>query len=153
MEKILLVNDSSFENMIMKDMLTDLDYEVEASNEYNALIQVENFKPDIIIVNLIMKQTTGDKLIEKIKKSNTKVRCLLSSSNKLNLEDYKHIGIDGIITIPVDKILLKKALFYEEYTTGEYITKVKLTFCPYCGQKIKKDDAVYAFCPYCGAKL
>lgn len=148
MEKILLVNDSSFENMIMKDMLTDLDYEVETSNEYKALIEVESFKPDIVIVNLIMKQTTGDKLIEKIKKSNIEVRCLLSSSNKLNLEDYKHIGIDGIITIPVDKPSLEKALFYEEHTT-----QIEFAFCPYCGRKIKQDDVIYAFCPYCGGKI
>lgn len=141
MEKVLIVNDCKFESMVLKDMLNDLDYEVEITNEFGAAIKVREYSPDIVIANYIMKHTQGDLLIQNIKIRYPDIRCILSSCNSLKLEDYTSHKVDGIIHTPVNEEELKTAL------------KIKRAgFCPYCGNKIDVSEDVH-FCAYCGKKI
>jgi response regulator RpfG family c-di-GMP phosphodiesterase len=110
MKRILVINDSRFENMIMKDNLMDMGYDVEVTNEYNALIKIKEFSPNIVITNLIMKNTTGDRLIEKIKTKNPKVICILSSCDQIELENFKNNKVDEIIHTPASKTQLSEVL-------------------------------------------
>lgn len=163
MDRVLLVNDCRFESMIIKDILEDLGYEVNISSEFNALEDISNYSPNLVICNLIMKKTTGDKLIQKFKERDPKLKCILSSSNDLKVEDFKKYNVDSIIKTPITKDKLKEVIEKNRASNNVDLELLKsiiaenkkerkkeFTFCPYCGEKL---DGVYKFCPYCGNKM
>lgn len=142
MDKVLLVNDCKFESMIMRDMLKSMGYEVSITNEYDVMQKIEEVSPNILICNLIMKETTGNLVIKNVKARKREIVCYLSSSNELEYNDYKIQGVDGLIKTPVDVNELNKI-----------IKKKNIAFCPGCGEKLDKYNSKIAFCPYCGYKL
>lgn len=175
MERVLIVNDCKFESTILKDMLLNLGYEVEITSEYEALRMIKDYYPDIIIANLIMKESTGDKLIEKIKLESPEKRCFLSSCNQISLKDYEDKKVDGVINTPVKMQKLEELLSYKVNDNNkkveikndtrkqidEWMKKMKdkqasgtahFTFCPFCGEKLGSSGK-FAFCPYCGNNL
>jgi len=135
----------------MRDKINKLGFTVGVTNEYDALREIKEFSPNIIVANLIMKDTTGDKLIEKVKKLDSNIYCVLSSCNAINKDDYKLKGVDEVIQTPVDITILEKALKGREYDKLENVSDLKFSFCPYCGKKL--DTAQYKFCPYCGNEI
>lgn len=176
MKKILIVNDCRFESIIMKDCLNDIGYNAEITNEYDVFLQIRKFEPDVVIANLIMKDTTGDKLIEYIKSIDSKIVCLLSSCDVIKREEFIDNKVDEVIHTPIDKLklanILNKVLSKsEEYTTSTTIINKKIvhsnipviseidnniksfSFCPYCGKKLISTDKNFLFCPYCGQKM
>lgn len=110
MKKILVVNDCKFESIVMQDCLSDIGYSVRVASEYTAVIESKNFHPDILIANLIMKSTTGDKLISKIKSESPEIICLLSSCDPIKLEDFEGNKVDGVINTPINKDRLSEIL-------------------------------------------
>ena len=145
MSKVLLVNDSAFENIVMKDMLEDIGHDVEISNEFEVYNTLYQFQPEIVIVNLIMKHTTGDAIIKKIKSEKSKLICILSSSNELNIKDFEDKKVDYIIKIPVNKEMLNRVFLQFDSPIKE---KVSILFCPFCGEKINQSVERFSFCPY-----
>lgn len=148
MSKVLLINDCRFESMVMKDMLDGMGYDVDITNEYEALNKVKYSYPDIVIANLIMKSIQGDELIEKIKRSREDIKCILSSSNSIALDTYKNKRVDAVIHTPIKKEELIEALQCNKSPSGK--TGSEYNFCPYCGQKLNGE---FAFCSYCGHKI
>lgn len=148
MDKILVINDCRFEGIIMKDILSNAGYEVRIENEYGAISQVKDFSPRVVIVNLIMKETTGDKLIDRIRELDKNIRCILSSSNQLKKEDFSKEKVNAIIQTPISKKNLLEAI--EDGREN----RVQQKFCVKCGGNIEEflRDKV-KFCPYCGEKV
>jgi len=151
MKKVLIVNDCRFEGIIMKDIINKLGFNVKVTNEYGALKEVKEFSPNIIIANLIMKETTGDELINKVKSLDSNIYGMLSSCNNINKNDYKLKGVDEVIQTPVDINLLKKALKIKETKNREGSLHMEFSFCPFCGKKL--EEVQYKFCPYCGSEI
>ncbi|AKA71704.1 response regulator [Clostridium scatologenes] len=158
MKKVILINDCKFQSIIMKDMLNDLGYEVNLTNEYGALAKIKKFNPDIVICNLIMKNITGEKLIKSIKDINKNIICILSSANEIRLEDYSKDYINEVIHVPVEKEKLETIL--EEILNKldspnnlQNSNDVGFSFCPYCGQGLEGSKKDFSFCPFCGQKL
>lgn len=144
MEKVLVVNDCKLEQIIIKDILIKLGYEVKIGDEYGAINAVKEFLPNIVIANLIMKNTTGDVLIKKIKEFSRDTRCILSSSNPLKFEEFEEMEVDAVIQTPVDK----------EKLLGVLNSKPQIKFCINCGAELEnKFKSKAIFCPYCGIKL
>jgi len=110
MKKVLIVNDCRFESIIMRDIISKFGYNVKVTNEYSAVREVKEFLPNVIIANLIMKDTTGDELINKVKDIDSNIYGILSSCNVLNKDDFKLKRVDEVIQTPVDGVILKKAL-------------------------------------------
>ncbi|MBN2221434.1 MAG: response regulator, partial [Vallitaleaceae bacterium] len=120
MKRALLVNDSKFESLILKDMLQKMNFLVEIADEFDALYSMERFEPHVVIVNYVMQQTSGDKLIRLMKAGMPRVKCLLSSNSNIRLSDFRGGYVDGIVHTPVSKFLLESALeSIGEYTTFE----------------------------------
>ncbi len=158
MKKVILINDCKFQSIIMKDMLNDLGYEVNLTNEYGALAKIKKFNPDIVICNLIMKNITGEKLIKSIKDINKNIICILSSANEIRLEDYSKDYINEVIHVPVEKekleSILEKILNKPDDSNNlQNSTDVGFSFCPYCGQNLEESKKDFLFCPFCGQKL
>ncbi len=162
-KKALLVNDSKFESLILRDMLSKLDYEVEVADEFDAVYEVEQFRPDVVIVNYIMQETTGDKLIQHIKSGQPNAKCVLSSSSVIRMGDFKGHKIDGFLHTPISMFTLKDALhrigevsqndlFLEGLDQGKKLDSTK-RFCDSCSQDISTFGEHIVFCPFCGDEL
>jgi CheY-like chemotaxis protein len=102
MNRILLVNDCKFERVVMKDMLTSLGYEVYTSDEYGVLTKIKELSPNILICNLLMKETKGNLLVGKAKEVFPNIKCYVSSNNDIKLEEYKDNDVNGVIKTPTD---------------------------------------------------
>jgi CheY-like chemotaxis protein/uncharacterized Zn-finger protein len=171
MKKILLVNDCKFESLIMKDCLNDIGYSVQVTNEYDVFVQIRKVQPDIVIANLIMKDTTGDKLIEYIKSTNPGIICLLSSCDLIRLEDFIENKVDEVINTPTDKLklskILNKALSKTENSNINVTINGEQKLLSELSNKgnkyanvdvlskisINEKNSKFSFCPYCGQKL
>lgn len=103
MKTLLLINDCKFESIIMKDLLQKMGHKVYTCNEFRFMEAVEKFTPDILIANLIMKRTTGDKIIKQVKDKHDDIICVLSSCSDIKIEDYKDHGVDYVLNTPVSE--------------------------------------------------
>ena len=152
MYRVLLVNDCKLENFIMRDMLVNLGCEVIISNELNALNDVAKLNCNVIIANFIMKEQTGDKILQQVKEMYPDIRCILSSNNDLKYEIFKKKTIDVLIHTPITKEDLRKAISGNEKLLNQHKNKVKPSFCTYCGEKSDDGEHKAKFCKYCGQK-
>jgi response regulator RpfG family c-di-GMP phosphodiesterase len=153
MYRVLLVNDCKFENLIMRDMLISLGYEVIVSSEFNAVSDACELKCDAVIANFIMKEKTGDKILQQIKDMHPKIKCILSSSNDIKLEDFNKRIIDAVIRTPITKDKLEKVLKTNGGLLSEQKKHLKPSFCTYCGEKLDDGEGQAKFCKYCGKKV
>lgn len=145
-KKALLINDSRFESLILKDLLQQLDYSVEIADEFDALYAMERFKPGVVIVNYVMQQTRGDKLIQLMKAGMPDLKCLISTNSDLKLSDLSGDYVDGILQTPVSTYLLENAL--EQLQVDK--PKVVSTLCYHCNKDLKPFQGI-AYCPFCGS--
>lgn len=153
-KRALLVNDSRFESLILKDMLNGLGYDVELADEFDAIYEAEQFRPHVVIVNYIMRKIKGDKLIKDIKSSRPESKCLLSSNGSVSKEQLED-SVDGVLHTPISMFTLKDSL----KRIGEYQDQVSSSqianpnYCPYCASDLKGFEKGIIFCPYCGKSM
>lgn len=139
---VIIVNDSKFETRILKDILFKLGMNPLISDEYMILRDIKHHRPFMVIVNYILEDSTGDRIIEEIKRKAPKTVCILSSSNLLLMKDFSSSPIDQIMKTPITIDKMKEIL-------KDYLPK-KNNQCIKCG-KIIQDD--FNICPYCGTQL
>jgi two-component system, chemotaxis family, chemotaxis protein CheY len=149
-KKVLLVNDCRFESAVMKDKLEKLNYEVRISDELSAVEKALSYHPDMVIANLIMKNTQGDALLSEIKNVDKSIICILSSCSHVTKKQFSSACVDEVINTPVDDYKLKSII-------GSCINaekrKVPYAFCPFCGKSLGKRNELIRFCPFCGKKV
>lgn len=141
--RVLIVNDSKFERLVMKDQLSQLGYDAADVDEFEAVERFIGFSPDIVIANHIMSTISGDELIEQIKTENPDIKCYLSSCSQLSFSDFQGKQIDGVFSTPISKNKLSAIL------SG----RPSFSFCPFCGKQFDDTPTSFAFCPYCGHKF
>lgn len=152
MEKlVLLVNDSKFESLILKDMLEQLNFSVEIADEFDALYAMERHEPQLVIVNYIMQQTKGDKLIQLMKAGMPELKCVLSSSNNIRKSDFHGGFIDGILHTPASAFLLESVLESIGALHDDQ-EEVQEGLCPSCKKDLTAFEEI-TFCPFCGHVL
>ncbi len=153
MYRVLLVNDCKFENFIMRDMLINLGHEVIISDEFNAISDARELNCNVVIANFIMKEKTGDKILQQIKDMNPQTKCILSSSNDIKLEDFNKQTIEAFIRTPITKEKLEKVFEKNGKLLNEYKKRERPSFCRYCGEKLDDSEGQAKFCKYCGEKI
>ena len=159
MKKILLVNDSKFENAILKDILESIGYSAVASDEFDAVVKIESFCPDYVIINRVMKGIHGDEMALEIKKNYPHIKCILSSCNSISIDEFNKAGIDAVIKTPIDKERLQVVLTNIDYLEPEQ-QKSKENYsvhgkpCMSCKHFIPTSEGMnFNFCPFCGHKF
>ena len=157
MRRVLLINDSKLENAIMKDMLNSIDYNVSIADEYNAIAAVNEFCPDYVIANYIMKDINGYQLAAIIKTRYPDIKCIISSSNPIDINDFDRKKINAVIRTPIERAELKRVL---EGIAKENIKKYEISdsfeknkFCKQCGKFLNLSLNSYFFCPFCGSRI
>lgn len=108
MRKVLIINDSGFERVVLRDQVQNLGFEVKATDEFEGLRLIKKYQPDIVIANLTMTDITGEQLIEQIKSIQPDIRCLLSTCSR-----NRHVAsqaVDGLLETPATLEQLSRLL-------------------------------------------
>lgn len=105
MKKLLIVDNDPDLLEAMKYFLEKKGYEALAlSHLGKIIIEIENFQPDLIILDIRIGNKDGRKICTELREqciTNDLCIILFSSSPKL-LENYMHYGADGILEKPFD---------------------------------------------------
>ena len=121
--RVLAVDDENDVLLILRTALRD-DYEVEtASSGREALDKAEEHKPDVIILDLMMPEMDGMKVLEELRKSpenaSTPVIFLTGVDDKKKIREALDKGTQYYITKPFHHhdLLNKVALVLREQAT------------------------------------
>lgn len=170
---MLIVNDSGFERMVLRDQIRLLGYDVKAADEISSLNMLKQFHPNIVIANLTMGDISGDELIKHVKSMDPNIRCFLSSCSKIDWSRVDSNLVDGVIETPVANSTLEiilnspgiapkaslAACVDDETVTNSQVKESLLTpvsrpnICPSCQKQLEKTNNDFAFCPFCGTHL
>lgn len=109
--KVLVVDDSLFMRKILKDILgeigqTDL---VEASLGREALELFESEKPDVVLLDIILPDMSGDEVLKKMMEMNREAKVIMVTAvgQKSMIEECVKSGAKGYIVKPFDKEKVK----------------------------------------------
>lgn len=168
-KKVLVINDSGFERMVLRDQIRMLGCEVKTADEITGLNMIKSFEPDIVIANLTMGDISGDKLIEHVKSLNPSIRCYLSSCSKIDINQLDNRYVDGIIETPATSTMLDLVLnkppaenqqpdaaprsLNKPAADLSPVQEPAANACPSCHKQMEKTETQFAFCPYCGSRL
>lgn len=110
-KKILIVDDDpKIQKLLTRVLCTD-GYQIEvAVDGFDAGIKVVQFKPDLIILDLVMPLMDGFEVCRRLKKdsnsSNIKILILTGYDNKENMDLIMEAGADAFLSKPVGKNVL-----------------------------------------------
>ncbi len=96
MRKILLVEDSRYQRMASKQVLADAGFSVvEASDGEEALRQVRESQPELIILDILLPKLGGEQVLQVLRQDPATARIpviVLSSLSQCNAERLKEAG-------------------------------------------------------------
>jgi two-component system alkaline phosphatase synthesis response regulator PhoP len=105
MSKILIVDDSPNTCTLLKSFLEEINHTVFVSyDEIDALKKIENLKPDIIILDLVMGEIGGMEVLKQVRQFDKKAGIIMISglTNESTCTESLETGADMYITKPVD---------------------------------------------------
>jgi two-component system, chemotaxis family, chemotaxis protein CheY len=102
--KILIADDSSFMRTIIKNYLKGFDDVVieEASDGQDALDKVNSFRPDFVLLDIIMPKINGIDVLKEIRRNNPSIKVVMVTSigqNKM-IEEALRLGAIKFVTKP-----------------------------------------------------
>ncbi|PLX19506.1 MAG: response regulator [Salinivirgaceae bacterium] len=104
-EKILIVDDADNNLLLLHDLLSELNYDVHIANNHNeALKIIDEQKPDLALLDIMMPEVDGFDLFERIKKINPDIKAIFITA-KSSEEDRKRafsMGALDFIVKPVN---------------------------------------------------
>lgn len=108
---VMVVNDSAFEKMVMGNTLEEMGYQIVLSDEYRVEKVISQAKPDVVLVNLVMESTTGDRLVLRLRKLWPQAAYVLTSCSRDKLEALKdHEALSGILVTPVTRDRMRRLM-------------------------------------------
>ncbi len=116
MQKILVVDDEPDMLMLMKTCLTLFGYETQEARSKTEIIPlIFSFKPDLIILDIMLSGENGREICREIKISEHKqIPIILYSAAPALLHDFAECNADAIIEKPFElkqlKILIEDIL-------------------------------------------
>ncbi|BBN98667.1 response regulator [Sporolactobacillus terrae] len=116
--RILVVDDAAFMRMMLKDILTKNGYEVcgEGANGKEAVAKYEEYKPDLITLDITMPEMDGINALKKIKASDPNAKVIMCSAmgQQTMVIDAIQAGAKDFIVKPFqpDRVIeaIKKAI-------------------------------------------
>lgn len=114
MKKILIVDDSLFMRMILKNVIQELGYETvaEASNGLEALTLYTELKPDLVTLDITMPEMDGITALEEIKNMDPDAKVIMVSAmgQQALLIRAVSMGASDFIVKPFSKDRVREAL-------------------------------------------
>lgn len=110
-KKILVVDDEESLRVLYKEELENEGYEVlVASNGKEALQRLQDGKPDLVVLDIIMPVMDGMEALGPILRKNRKIPIILHTSYPEYREDFKSWAADAYITKSPDLTELKQKI-------------------------------------------
>ncbi|GMX65592.1 MULTISPECIES: response regulator [Paenibacillus] len=114
MKKILIVDDSLFMRMILRNVIQELGYETvaEASNGLEALTLYSELKPDLVTLDITMPEMDGITALEEIKNMDPDAKVIMVSAmgQQALLIRAVSMGASDFIVKPFSKDRVREAL-------------------------------------------
>ena len=113
-KKILIVDDSLFMRMTLRNNLIE-EYEiVEADSGVEALKQFEKEKPDLVLLDIVMPQGEGEgiRVLEEIMKNDPQAQVVMITAvgQEAIIEECKKLGAKDYIVKPFDEKLVNETV-------------------------------------------
>jgi len=106
MTKILIVDDSAFMRTLLKNIVTRLGkFEIyEASAGEQALKEFKKQNPDLVLLDIILPDISGEQVLSNIRKINTRSKVIMVTAvgQQPMIERCKKLGISGYIVKPFE---------------------------------------------------
>lgn len=129
MTKLLLIDDDQNSNQFLGELLGDR-YDIKACiNISEALGLMESYRPDVVIVEILMQETSGLNFIFELKKRNVKAIVIaVKRSGRISALFYKEVvnalGVNHFFTKPIQLDQLEQCLqkinnFHQKQTNYE----------------------------------
>jgi len=114
MKSVMIVDDSAFMRMLLKEKLEKIGgiKVYEASNGKEAIKEYERLKHDLVLLDLIMPDISGESVLAAIREtsSDTKVIMVTAVGQRLVMRRCEKLGISGYIVKPFDDAELREAI-------------------------------------------
>ena len=114
MKKVLIVDDSAFMRMLLKEKLSFLGQTeiLEASNGKQAIEMTKKQKPDLVLLDIVLPDINGETVLSRIRKAGieSKVIMITAVGQKPVIERCEKIGISGYVVKPFDNAKLTEVL-------------------------------------------
>ena len=106
-KKILVIDDSETNLVLLKDVLQDAGYEVLlAGSSKDAFYSFENDRPDLILLDLLMPQEDGFMFMERLRNGYAQLEVpvivVTAYANREYEEKAKSLGAQDVIEKPID---------------------------------------------------
>ena len=111
--RLLVIDDSTVNNIILQNLLEDMGYEVNtALNAEDALKIINEFSPDLILLDLMMPEVSGFDLLKRFRKAQISIPVVIISA--FSDDEYKRkakeLGARDYLLKPVDKEILASSI-------------------------------------------
>lgn len=112
-DRILIADDNAANRELLEAYLAAVDCEIEtAVDGQDTLNKVESFRPDLILLDVMMPKLSGFEVCKKIKENTETSRIMILMVTALNelgdIERAVNAGTDDFLSKPVNKIELVK---------------------------------------------
>lgn len=103
-KKVLIVDDASFMRDMIKDILSKGGYEIagEAENGRDAIVRYKELKPDLVTMDIVMKEKTGIDAVREITSFDKAARIIIISAmgQQSMVVDAIQAGAKGFVVKP-----------------------------------------------------
>ena len=113
--RVLIVDDIPENVQTLRDMIEDMNIDIkEANGGKEAIELVDNYKPQVILLDLMMPGVNGWDVIDYVRKTHSKnemaivVTSLLN--NKDNIDECYELGVNDYISKPLLKARVRSSL-------------------------------------------
>ena len=111
--RILIADDNQPNRELLEAYLSDVDCDVEhAADGQDTLDKVKSFKPDLILLDVMMPKLSGFEVCQKLKADANLRKIMVLMVTALNeagdIERAVHAGTDDFLSKPVNKTALLK---------------------------------------------
>ena len=106
MKKVLVVDDSEFMRMVLKNILKQEDYKIiETSDGTEAIEQFKVEQPDLVLLDIIMPKKDGVAVLDSLKKINSDANVIMITAVGQDhiMEECRKLGAKGYIIKPFDE--------------------------------------------------
>jgi len=114
MKKILIIDDSPFITMEIRDIVTDAGYEVagHARNGEEGIQKYSEYSPDIVTIDIIMPGIDGIETAEEIRKINPDAKIVMLSSmcDEDTKKELEEANLNLVVEKPIEKEKLLEML-------------------------------------------
>ena len=105
-KRILIVDDATFIRTMVKDILVPKGYEIagEATNGNEAMVQYERLKPDLVTMDITMKEKDGLEAARDILKKYPEARIIMVTAlgQEKMLVDSIKLGVKDFVVKPFE---------------------------------------------------